>query len=316
MTTFPSPADSPQGVHRIVVLTFDSLPTVEWIHSPRLRRLELQSLFFERHYSQIQSADHLGQLLHEWQIQIPLKFVMFRPDEIIENSTWLESNEICGQSVLWIHILNAPSPDETNEQFCRRTMETMEAALAGLEFTSRYLMVSAIQTLVAADNSGMAVDSQQWPKVPLWCRLPNHRMQRVQRLSGSNDLNPTLRAMASGSLKPATNDLQAQSSPDREVTDSSRWSTHPQELLKLSESQGDEDNRAICIETGARRLVCTADFVFAQNRPAESSDDLQQEWHDHQLFVLPEDFWHQNDQSRVYESVIEDLSRQLNDQQP
>ena len=164
--------------------------------------------------------------------------------------------------------------------------------------------------------------SENSMNVPLWIRPSLGHTCRVQTLTGSFDLLPTIATFLRSAE--ATDEVSPPDVPqisdvsDREVA-SAPLSSEPQSLAFLCGAPQVCSNRVLRLQGDTWTAARTEGFMLVvpdATEPASSkteSDGDSSEEPSRRLYVKPDDRFNVNDVSRTYATVVEDLSGVLQD---
>lgn len=321
-TSPPQAAMAGQGASDLTTASCDvdsALTTSVW------DQLDLESAFFEQHYSQrpvsaLTGSDHLQQehKSPDWRyVSCSSGSLRQRLNQLSEEGNQPDGlpserrSLTAGVGCLWIAIHpNTPQPCQDAD--VAAVLDWLDQAQSGHQCT---LIVTARQSqgLALADNSNpsaehcAAVDSQPTAApvtdddevelshchVPLWIRLPDRRMRRIQSLSGSFDLVPTICEILDRSPKDlAQHDLHnspghtrhtppAQSAAAQQAAASATDAAH--DLTELPEPQPTSSSLGVLARNASSELV--SHDSQASNQPDRPRSLISLCFHPGQLCV-------------------------------
>lgn len=236
----------------------------------------------------------------------------------------------------WIHVASRPTPTsigtplgashETNvppfEQLLAQILcsqKSLENPHSGIPIQIVTALGSAPQTIPPPFRSQL---NETQIRVPLWIDIGEGHACRVNIITGSHDLLPTIRDALFAEPKLAE---QLPTQTDRAIheafdgTASMRMSMDSCSLLTLCRAPGTLIHRALAIVTDDGAALRTDRFLYVRHdqTPTRSSADSSSQTTTtvpaarEALYAKPEDIWNIMDQASVFEDVVTELAAML-----
>ena len=332
------------------MIAFDVLPRDR---SMMMERLDLESAYFEQHYSQVTDAFPFDA---DASASVGLLFRRILPTTARQTLNELRISTADGNTSApaiktgcWCLSINHELPinheksdggslhvDEHAVDI--RLLQSVDADLAAiLEWLDQIDPSNAPVLIVTAKTSrgpsisdtGNAEPGEPQLSehhVPLWIRLPDFRMRRIQAVSGSLDLIPTIHELLADPFSnisaryegggtdflmglpdcAAGHDLKTSPIPRIEHQNT----TDALSLVPLCFHPGIAVDRVLRILFAGYEMLRTTNFLLVREQVSgaggQAGNDFR-ETRPPRLYVKPEDIWQIHDQAGVYQSVIEEM---------
>jgi hypothetical protein len=298
-TTDASTINRPLPFRNVVLLSYSVFPggshgeTLSPEQASVLMNLDATSVFFEQHYSQnIRTpADDLqtfgdAELRQQFRRQMDEKQRQF---QIISHSQLQTCSTDPG--LIWCHADKPTDNNALNDAISLithiRSRTSERAAL---------IVTAARGTSKTRDDSpatGFTVD-EPVHHTPLWIDTGSKHPCRVQALSGSFDVLPTVFQMLTSDLL-QTNESEL--APRR-----------CRSLCPLLTSPGLAWDREVLIKAENYSALRTKDFLIVREQAADNQPpESDREDRPLRLYLKPEDYWNVHDQAGAYQGFLSDL---------
>lgn len=286
-----APESDAQSSHEtIIILVFGSFPVSRTASSlssaadSAFEHLDLNSACFEQHYVQdfrslLNLEEFRSQLeQHGWRLTI-LSLSALTEEPPRTNVIWIETN--------------APACDDV----LRQVKVFQHRMNARYEIRSALIVTAGKPGEVLTLSDSRIRVAQSVLPVPLWIDDGGGHPCRVQIITGSCDLQPTILAMLDHNRSSLVSDTAALAAESVRA---------PANLTSMMKSPGLPFRREIYITAPGCTALRTDEFLIVCPQPADltsqptpdataESDELACE-----VYVKPEDFWNIHNQSGVY----------------